>query len=334
MRRPAALAALSGLSGVTTSDTGASLPWGRPLAVAGAAAVGWRLWTMGPVPRRAITVSAMAASFWLLTAVQRADESSPDSSRYLYVGAVLCVLLAAELSRGVRFSVLAVACLSGLVALAGLANLGDLRDASRLLREQAAIARADLTALELARATVPADHVAVAFPGYPFLQIRADTYFDAARELGSPAFTPAELTGTSEAARAAADRELTAAEGLALRPAADADVAGAPLSVDGAISGTAIRRDDCVRFRPDAVRADGDMPELQLTLPSGGVHIRSRSGSTILGLRRFASSFPETELGRLTGASSAELRLRPDSGDARWHLRVRPDAGVTACGLS
>ena len=151
-----ACAALTGLSGVTTSDTGASLPWGRPLAVAAAAVLVWRLWTMERVPGRAITLLAMAGAFWLLTAIQRADQSSPDSSRYLYVGGVLVVLVVAELARGVALSARALAILAAVVGLATLANLGDLRDASRLLREQAAIARADLAALELARATVPA----------------------------------------------------------------------------------------------------------------------------------------------------------------------------------
>ena len=47
-----AMAALTGLTGPVTSDDGATLAWGRPLAVAAAALIAWRVSGLRPVPPR------------------------------------------------------------------------------------------------------------------------------------------------------------------------------------------------------------------------------------------------------------------------------------------
>ena len=97
----ATLSALAGLSGPLLGDESASLGWGRPLAVAAAAVVLWRLWRIERVPTRVLTLLAVLGAFWFLTAVQRAGIGPAESSRYVYVGAVFTVALAVELVRGV-----------------------------------------------------------------------------------------------------------------------------------------------------------------------------------------------------------------------------------------
>jgi hypothetical protein len=254
------VAALTGLPGVSRSDTGAMLPWGRPLAVAGAALLIWRLATMGRVPRRAVTLLAMLVAFTLLTGIQRAQVASPDSSRYLYVGAVVIVLLIAELARGVALPPRTLGTLAAVVGLAVAANVGDLRDAARMLRDDADAARADLGALELARATVPGDYVLTSFPGYPFVVIRAGAYFEAAGEYGSPADSPEELAAAPEPARQAADAELTRMERATLAAAPPPPSGPADPVVDAATGGSTTTRDGCVTFRTDAVRLAGTTP--------------------------------------------------------------------------
>ena len=231
-----AVSALTGLTGQTTGDNGGALPWGRPLAVAAAALVAWRLARIGAVPARVLTLLAILTSFWLLTGLQRAEFGGPDSSRYLYAGALFIVLLSTELARGIALSRPVAAVLAAAVGLAVVANVGDLRDAGRLLRDQARSARADLGALELARPAVPPDYVAASFPGYPFLLLEAEPYFDAARELGSPADSAAELAAAPEPARMTADAELARIHRVGVEPGGGTPEGDAP-TVDGVAGG-------------------------------------------------------------------------------------------------
>ena len=320
-----AVAALTGLTGPVTSDNGATLAWGRPLAVAAAALIAWRVSVLRPVPPRVIGLLAVLLGFWLLTGVQRADKSSPDSSRYLYVGALFLLLLATELARGARWSRPAAAALAAAAGLAVLANLGDLREAGRYLRAQAQPARADLAALELGRPQ--RDHVARSFPGYPFLVVRAGPYRDAAAELGSPAATLPELRGLSEAARRVADAELARIHGAALRPGAAPAPSGAPPAVDAATGGAVTTAGACVVFRPAAAGPAA----LELTLPRTGIELRTGPGPAAVALRRFAAGFPDPAPEHLRAGSRATLRIAPDGAPDPWHVRVAPEARLTAC---
>jgi hypothetical protein len=273
---------------------------------------------MGLVPGRVVTLLAILVSFWLLTGLQRADKSSPDASRYLYAGAVFIVLLAAELARGVILSRRALAILAAAAALIVVANLGDLRDAGRLLRDQGQLARADLAALELARSSLPPGYVAASFPGHPFLKIDAATYLDAARELGSPALSVAELTRI---------------HGVGVEPG-DGTAHGPPPAVDAAHAGSVNRSGGCVTFRPEAAGPAGSTPELELTLPPGGLRLTTGTGLADVAVRRFAAGFPQEPLSRLAASSSGTLRIAGDGAEAPWHVRVSPEGAVTACGFA
>jgi hypothetical protein len=335
-----ALAALTGLSEQHSDtngaliDGGAGVAWGRPLALAGAVALIWRLAALRPVPVRVLTLLAMVGAFWLLTGLQRSQISAPDASRYVYVGALFVLLLAVELVRGLSLPagagwVALVACAAGLAIVA---NLGDLRAGARFLRDEGPIARADLGALELARATVPPGYSATHFPGIPFVTIDAAQYFAAARDFGSPALTAPEIAATAEAARQAADGEFTTIHRIELRPGAAKPGSVAP-QVD-AVTGGSVRVDGgCVRFRPSAARSAATAAELQVTVPAGGIELSAEGGPATVAIRRFSVTFPPGPLAQLAAGGSGVLRPGADRAGQLWHVSLKPAGDAGACAL-
>ena len=313
-------------------DAGAALVWGRPLILVAGLVVIWRLASLRSVPVRVLALLAAAAAFWLLGGLQRAQISSPDASRYLYVGALFVLLLAVELVRGVRAGREIAALAVVLTAVICVANLGDLRAGARYLRQQTAIERADLAALELARADVKPGYKAVAFPGIPFVAVDAERYFAAARALGSPAYRLSELPGAFEHGRLAADAELASIQGVVPKPSR-ARPGTTPPRVDRVIGGRVRSDGGCVRFTPDAVRPAGVTPELQVTVPAEGLLMTAEGGPAGLALRRFAATFPVEPTARLAPGGSSELQPGEDRATQPWHVSLKPGAAVSACGL-
>jgi hypothetical protein len=330
----AALSAVSGLSGPTLDEQGETLGWGRPLAVAAAGLLVWRLARAGPVPARVFALLAIAVSFWFLTGLRRAGISTPYEGRYLYVGALFLVLVAVELARGFSPPRWAAWLMAAALGLAILANLGDLRDGGRFLRSQATSTRAELGALEIGRPLLEPGFVATRLPGYPFILIQAGPYFAAADSYGSPAASAAEIASAPESARQIADGELTLIHEVALTAGGPGARVGSRPAVDAVSGGDVTGRGGCVRFRPDGPRAAGVASELAFTLPSSGVLLTAGSAPATVAVRRFADGFPSEPLGTLAARGSATLRLRPDLADEPWHVRVASDRGVTACGLA
>jgi hypothetical protein len=333
----AAGAALSGLAGLyQTPPTGGSettLGWGRPLAVAAAAVVVWRLAALRPVPPRALALLTILVGFWLLTGVQRAQFGLPDSSRYVYVGALFLLLLAVELMRGVAVSRGVALLVAGAAALVIVANVGDLRDGGRYLRAQAPPTRASLGAIEIGGPAVPAGFVASGLPGFPFVIVEAGEYRDAVRELGSPAASPAEIAAAPEDARRVADAELVRIHDVAPRPGAARPARGDPPVVDDVRGGRVVAAGGCVRFRPAGAGPADAAPELQLTLPAAGLLLDAQQGTAMIAVRRFAAGFPEQPHGHVDAAGTATLRIPPDRSPQPWHVRVAPEARFAACAL-
>jgi hypothetical protein len=339
----AAGGALAALAGVSEQhyDTngalmagGAGVAWGRPLAVAGTIALVWRLAVVRPVPTRMLTLLAMMTAFWLLTGLQRSQISAPDASRYVYVGALFVLLLIVEIARGLpqragRGAAALIACATALVIVA---NLGDLRAGARFLRDQAQVARADLGALDLARASVPPGYSATHFPGVPLVTMDAAQYFTAARDYGSPAFTAPEIAAAPEDARQAADGELVAIHRIALRPGA-AKAGTAPPPVDAVTGGTVRAEGGCLRFRPDAARSAATAAELQVTVPAGGIELSAEGGPATVAMRRFSVTFPPGPLAQLAAGGSGVLRPGADRAGQLWHVSLKPAGDAGACAL-
>jgi hypothetical protein len=331
----AALSALAGLGAGPDAETGQTLGWGRPLALAAALAIAWRLARLRPIRARVLTLLAMLLAFWALTALRRAQISTPLESRYLYTSGVLLILLTAELARGVVLTRRALAVLVAVAAVAVIANVGDLRDAGRFLRTQSEGERAVLAALELSRTAVPRDHAATAFPGYPLVVVQAGPYFDAARAYGSPAAAPGELAALPGAARLAADRELSTIHGAALHATGPgAPVATGPPRIDVARGGATNHDGGCTSFRPAGAAPAAEVPELQLTLPAAGLLLKAEGGPATVSLRRFADVFAEESERRLSAGASATLRIPGDASPQPWRVRVAPEGRLTVCALS
>jgi hypothetical protein len=332
-----ALSALTGLHGAPITEDGAELDtmagtaWGRPLAAVAVVLLVMRLRRMRPVPTRIWTLGTILVSFWVLTGLERAHLGPPDTSRYMFVAAIFIVLLVADLARGARLPVEAAPIVVLAVVAAVVANLGDLRAATRFLRAQAPAARADLGALEMTRALLPRGYVATHFPGYPFIRIRAGAYFAAAKAEGSPAANATEIAAIREQARGIADAELESAHRVGLRPVGPHPKAGPRPAVDAAAGGAVAGHGGCVRFRPLGVTPAGVTPTLDLTLPRGGLSLRAQGGPATVSLRRFAVTFPAEPLARVS--STAGLRIGPDRAPNPWHVRLLPSGRVTACGL-
>lgn len=328
-----ALSALTGLSGVPESDDDATFGWGRPLAVAAAALVAWRLARLRPIPPRVVALLATLLAFWGATGVQRAAFGDPDASRYVYVGALFIVLLAAELARGVRLSRPQALALGAVVAAAIVANLGDLRDGGRFMRDQGERTRAVLGALELARADAAPDLILGQIPGYPLVVVAAGPYLAAADALGSPADTPAEIAAADEDVRLAVDAELASIHRIELAPTGSGAPLGSRPEVDAVTGGTVAGRGACLVFTPIAAGPAADTSTIAITVPPAGIQLTARGGPATLALRRFAAGFPPEPQWRLGSSATATLRIGPDRAPQPWHVRLAPEGGVTACGL-
>ena len=324
----ATLSALTGLSGPLLGEETASPGWGRPLAVAAAALVVWRLWRMERVPTRVWTLLAVLGAFWFLTGVQRAGIGPAESSRYVYVGAVFAVALAVELVRGLPIPRRAWLLVVPALAVVTVANIGDMRSGAAFLRDQGLLTRTGLTTVEIARPVVRPDQELSAIPGHPLVVVRADQYFAIERDLGTPAATVEELAGTAENVRLRADEELALMHGVTLSPTQPSRSGTAP-SVDAVAGGDVAERDGCVEFTPAAAGPAEPRPSLDLTVPSDGLVV---TGEATVAVRRFAGGFPDEPVGRIAPGGSGLLAIRADNAPQPWHARVAPAGRVTTCG--
>lgn len=324
----ATLSALAGLAGPLIADDNVTLAWGRPLAVAAVAILLWRLWRLERVPTRVLTLLAVLAAFWGLTAVQRAGLGPAESSRYVYVGAVFVLALAVELVRGVAVSRRAWLVIGGAVLAITAANVGDMRTGAWFLREQALVTRTGLAALEIAQPVADPDQPIETIAGYPLVVVRAGQYFELKEDLGTPALSVEELPTVPEGARLRADEELVALHGLTLEPTEPTAEGTAP-TVDATTAGEVTTRGGCVEFEPVAAGPVEPAPAVELTVPPEGLVI---NGAATVSVRRFADGFTKDPVGRVAPDGSGLLAIRPDLSTAPWHARVQPEARITVCG--
>jgi hypothetical protein len=277
------------------------------LAVVVAIAFGRRV-SRNDVPATSWAFGAALAVYMLSIALA---DRRPDSSRYVLVEAVLVLLLAADLTSGVRLRGVRLAVVAVVAALAIPLNVAKLFDGRAALVEQAEATRADYAMLELARSHVdPAFRIgdgpsATPAAAAPVLGLAAGTYFTAAERVGSLAGSLNEVRDSPETARAGADTTLAGALGLELRAidrVADAGcetlagAAGAPASAE---------------------------------LPVGGAVIEAGGQPASLGVSRFSRSAPGVSVGELGRGLAADLVIPSDAAPDRW--RVWANAPVRVC---
>lgn len=286
---------------------------GGVLAVAAVVALAIRI-ARGGVPRTLWVWLAVAATYWALLAT---GDRPPQSTRYLFVSAVLVLLIAAECFRRPLSNRVGAA----LVVLALLplpANVEAMLTGKEMnvLRTDIPKSRAEFAMLELARDRVDPAYVASADPwvaeagGGLYLSIPAGAYLQSAETNGSIAYDLAELRRAPEEVRRIADAALAGAFGLKLVPAA------APAR------GYACRSAPPLGNRPAVV-----------PLHSGTDYLLVRgAGTPLIGLRRFAGGGSGVPIAKLRPGGWVTLQLPPDAAPEPWHLVT--DATITTCSIS
>jgi len=320
-----AAAAFGGLAG-------RGLDWGRPLALVGSFAVMIQLVRAIPVSGRLVGLLATGISLWALTAAARSTISSPETGRYVYLGAVVILLIGAELMRRTSAS-MPNARVHGLAALVVLlfvvTGLTLLHNGAAGLRATSKTVTAELGALELVSA-----HAQAAYQPDPQRapQIMAGPYLHTVRAIGSsPADTPAEIAASDAVSRGAADSVLIALDGLAplplggLRPS---PLAPAP-AISALTSGFLTQRGGCLLLTP----LPGTALTASLTLPSGGVAIYDRgSGPGAVSVKRFGDSFQPISA-VVPPHRAVALAGSQDGAPQPWQTQLSSSAPLTVCGL-
>ncbi len=287
--------------------------WGLPLLLALLALVVYCQFRRPGFSPRLWPVAASAAAFWFLAGFNSIPGREAYSSRYLYVGALFLLLIAADLLEGVRFGRRALLAGGAITLLAVGFNLVPLREGRDFLESQTVLTRSDLAAIEIAENTVePSFTLPPEISGTSFLnEIEAGEYLTAVREFGSPAYTPAELADAPEAGRKQADVVL--ANALPLSIATEAG------------SGPSGRGRHCTEIPPGS-----NPPPLSLRPGVTTVEFAPGGPGTIR-LRRFAAGeYPLVSEG-IPGASTTRLDVPRDKSARPWRLQAEAAQGGTVC---
>jgi hypothetical protein len=310
-------AALGALFGLATSVEGMASPpgldWGRPLAVGLGALAAWRIYRLGRVPRSLWVVLAIALSFWILGGFAVKPGRVPWASRYQYPDAVLVLVVAADLLRGVKLDRRLLAPAVVVVAAALASNALVLRQSYGFYLETSQIIRANLTALEIARNTVePGFYLEEEFADTGFDHIDAGSYLAAVDAYGSPAYTIGELRESPEFARFAADKVLLNALRVVVEP----------------ISRAAVPQRGCFTV--------ADSREFEV--PQGGIAIAAGAKPvTDIEMRRFAtpaenSPMPVDFQTEVSAGKAVAIPIPADLSTVPWKMRLG-SAPATVCRL-
>ena len=309
----ASLASLLGLGASPYGDPVDSA-WGLALLIALAIGLAYRQLRRPGFSAGLWPAAAALAAYWFLAALNQFPGREAVASRYQYAGAVLLMMVIANLQGEVRLrgraliaAVLATAVVVG-------PNLVVLKDAQVPFEEQSVLTRADTAAIEIARRTVPPDfQLNPEIAGTPSLiNVIAGPYLEAVEEFGSPAYTPAELAAASEPGRRAADLILSQALPVSreTRPGA---------------------------YQPDSAAencvAAGDSGPPEVRLSPGITRIELAPGPPAdIALRRFAvGEYPATSNG-IPGGSVTILRVPRDEAPRQpWYLHVEARQAVRVC---
>jgi hypothetical protein len=325
-------AALASLLGLATPGTGLpnnALDWGRPLAVAVAVLVAWQLHRTRRVGWELWVVLAVAATFWILAGLNEIPGRAPTVSRYQYVGGIFVLLIAAELLRGIRLKWQWTAAVGVIAAAAVVSNVYYLHQAYESYRAISQLERADLGAVDIARATVQPGFILseeIADTGY--VHVEAGPYLSAVDEFGSPGYSPSELVTASAPARVAADKVLFSALGIHLAQVPASRLPNGsptPARAGGTVS---VPAGACVSVPPR-----GDEAPV-LTLPRNGAVLAAGANEvSAVRMRRFTTEGFPIDAGALAAGQTAEVRTPRDGSTVPWKLQLESKSTSIVCAL-
>jgi hypothetical protein len=315
-----AASAFGGLAGRT-------LEWGRPLAVLGTLTLLFCLARRPRLSPRLLGLVVTGLSLWGITAAARSTISQPDASRYIYLGAVVIVLVGVELLRGVTIAPRATALATLLVGLCALAGLTLLHSGAAGLRANSKTVTAELGALELAASKAPAGYQPDARRAP---QILAGPYLHTVRAIGStPADSAREIEAADPISRGEADRVLLALNAPTLTPLATGrrSPSSRPPAITSLVSGTQTRRGGCIELSPVVGATMG----AALVLPREGLMIRDRGSSpAVLAVRRFGDSFDALPAAIPPHGTSVLVAV-PDADAAPWQAQIGSSSTISIC---
>jgi hypothetical protein len=285
------------------------MAWGRPLIAIAAVFAVWRLNKLGRVPNGFWVILATALAFWLLAGFNEKDGRPPDASRYMHVGAIFLLLMAAELLAGVKIRRNVLAVIAVLAGVAIVSNASFLWQARNSYLRTSELEQAGLTAVELARDTVdPSFMLAPDLVDTGYVYVSAERYLSALDAYGhSPAYSEDELIAAPAPARDAADKTLAAALRLGFTP--DAGVSGG----------------NCVQPAGPLEGVD---------VPAGGAWIDNPTDRPAdVKLRRYADGY-RINVATLAPHTSGAFAIPADRGTAPWQLAVADGSStVRVCAL-
>lgn len=311
------------LSGILSALTGfnydfTNTNWLPPGEMAGPALalgflvlIGWRIRTAKLDPWFWVVMAVALALFASQVVGWIPDVRTPATSRYLFPGAFVVILVLVEAFRGYPVSRTTFVVI-WILALCGLAtNIGFIRDSGRAFRDRAVTEKTEMTAANLVTSAYPYPPGANARPltelvTEPGFSITAD----AEAAYGGLGLTEAEIAGGSPELTGHVDSIFSSAFGLGLVPATDAGPVADPGS--------------CRYLR------SGPGGAVITEVPKGGAVLRSRQAGAV-SLRRFSPGFT-VSAGQLNPGQAMNLYIPADSGTTPWHLRAEVPS-LLICGF-
>jgi hypothetical protein len=304
-------------------------PWLNSLAqvviAIGFVAFVWLLIRRRYVSPRMANLVASALVLWLLVALGRGAHEDLTANRYVYMGAVIVILIGVELATGLRLrGALAWAAVLA-VATTVVLNVAWMVIWGNHLRRESTTARAELAALDIVGDRARPDF----HPSHEFRirYVNARRYFSAVHEFGgSPAMTTADLRAASAANREAADRVLVRGFPLHLVQGASRQQGPVP-TVEDSRAARINTTGSCLWLTPKDDRATVEI----VPRSAAGVVLETSSGArAAVRARRFGEGF-EVRIGALEGGPATiatPLGHAPD----RWDLQVVAHAATRICG--
>jgi hypothetical protein len=283
--------------------------WAPVVAAISLAALAWRL-SRGRIGKWLWATIAIPVTYWLVGSLGALDSplDVPESTRFIFPGTIVVLLVAVEAARGIRLGTTALAAIYAVAVLALATNVRLLADGGAGLRDAGANERVSLAAVELAGGRVGDEYAS----GLTGAMLRgtgeggvATGYLAAVREFGSPALSVAELSSESDPIRQLADRQLADALGVHLEPST------APP--------TGCRR---ITGEPGAGTS--------FELPPGGAVLRTSGEPAELRLRRFGSTFANDPVGSLQPGVPTSVVIPPDAAPDPWYGSV-PLTAIEIC---
>lgn len=289
------------IAGAAGGAVGLDQDWGRIIAVILAYLL-VRQVLRGAASHIVLALVAGALFLWLVIALTRSVGGSPYASRYLYIGAVFIIVVGVELTDGriqfgpVGLGLLGIATVA--IVASNMVNFFSLRD---FFNSQAAYTRADLGALEIARAHVPPNYV-FSDPSHGLPYILSSSYFAAVARYGSAADTQSEIAAAPAAIRVATDQALQRLE---------------PLDVKSS-----------VKVATRACRSERGRDETPVS--RSGVIVVPTEQPVQVSAARFATS-GSVSLGSLRPGQRYLITAEPDGSTIPWRLATVSASGYDLC---